>query len=96
MKESVFQKHIKNRLKSSFPGVIIYKTDPQQIQGSPDLIILHKDKWAALEIKKDEKARCRPNQRYRVQQMNDMSYAAFVYPENEEEVFHDLERLFQT
>lgn len=96
MNEAAFQKRLKQRLKERFPGCIVYKTDPQQIQGSPDLLILHKNKWAALEVKQSEKAKHRPNQDYRVNQMNDMSYANFIFPENEEEVLDDLARLFET
>ncbi len=96
MIESEFQKKLKKEIKQRFPDSIVYKTDPQQLQGSPDLIILHKDKWAALEVKKSAKASHRPNQDYRVKQMNEMSFASFIYPENKEEVFDDLERLFKT
>lgn len=96
MIESQFQKRLKKEIKERFPGCIIYKTDPQQIQGSPDLIILNGNKWAALEVKKNAKAPHRPNQDYRVEQMNKMSFASFIYPENKEEVFDDLERLFET
>ena len=96
MIESQFQKRLKREIKERFPGCIIYKTDPQQIQGSPDLIILNGNKWAALEVKKNAKAPHRPNQDYRVEQMNKMSFASFIYPENKEEVFDDLERLFET
>ena len=95
MLESNFQKNLKTEIKERFPGCIVYKTDPQQIQGSPDLLILYSDKWAALEVKKDKKAKHRPNQDYRVKQMNEMSFASFIYPENKEEVLDDMERLFK-
>ncbi len=95
MLENNFQKKIKKEIKERFPGCYIYKTDSQQIQGSPDLLILHKDKWAALEVKKSENAPHRPNQDYRVRQMNEMSYASFIFPENKEKVLNDLERLFK-
>lgn len=95
MIESNFQKRLKKEIKEKFPGCIIYKTDPQQIQGSPDLLILYSDKWAALEVKKSATAPHRPNQDYRVEQMNNMSFASFIYPENKEAVLNDLERLFE-
>lgn len=34
-----------------FPGCIVMKTDPNYIQGIPDLLILWNDKWATLEVK---------------------------------------------
>ena len=102
MRESVFQKQIKNELKIRFPGCYVYKTDAQQIQGSPDLLVLYKDKWAALEVKrnqkeaeKSERGDGHPNQGYRVRQMNEMSFAAYIFPENKEEVLDGLERLFR-
>ena len=95
MYESNFQRKLKKEIKERFPGCIIYKTDPQQLQGSPDLLILYSDKWAALEVKKDAKAPHRPNQDYRVKQMNEMSFASFIFPENKEEVLNDLEGLFK-
>lgn len=95
MIESNFQRRIKKELKEKFPGCIIYKTDPSQIQGSPDLLVLNEDKWAALEVKKSAKAPHRPNQDLRVERMNEMSYASFIFPENKESVFNDLERLFK-
>lgn len=96
MYESNFQKKLKKEIKERFPGCIVYKTDPQQLQGSPDLLILYSDKWAALEVKRSADAPHRPNQDYRVKQMNDMSFASFVFPENKEEVLDDMERLFKT
>ena len=95
MLESNFQKKLKKEIKERWPECIVYKTDPQQVQGSPDLLILYSNKWAALEVKKDKKAKHQPNQDYRVKQMNEMSFASFIYPENKEEVLNDLERLFK-
>ena len=95
MLESKFQANLKKEIKSRFPGCYVLKTDPTDIQGIPDLLILHKDKWASLEVKQSAKAHHRPNQDYRVNEMNEMSYSAFVYPENKEEVLNDLARLFE-
>ena len=98
--ESTFQKNLKKELKERFPGCIIYKTDCQQLQGSPDLLILHKDHWAGLEVKRDAEAARRskekqPGQRRCVERMNNMSYASYIFPENKESVLNDLERLFE-
>lgn len=94
MIESNFQKGLKKEIKERFPGSYVLKNDPNGIQGIPDLTILYKDKWAMLEVKKDKKAPHQPNQDYHVKQLNDMSYAAFVFPENKESIINDLERLF--
>lgn len=93
-KESEFQRNLKKRLESEFPGCIVLKNDADYIQGIPDLLILHKDRWAMLECKRSSKASHQPNQDYYVEKLDGMSYASFVYPENIEEVFHDLRETF--
>ena len=90
MKESEFQKNLKKELKKIFPGCIVTKLDSGNIQGIPDLLILYKNKWAALELKKNSKASKRPNQEFYVKKMNEMSFSRFVYPENKEEVLNEL------
>lgn len=95
MKENQFQASLIKELRARFPGCIIFKTDPSYIQGAPDLLVLYKDRWASLEVKKDKKASHQPNQDYYVETMNKMSFSAFIYPENKEEILHDLERSLQ-
>lgn len=93
--ESKFKKDLTDKLKTMFPGCIILKNDPTYIQGIPDLTILWKDKWALLETKKESKAHVQPNQTYYLQKGNEMSFAAKIYPENEEDVLHDLQQAFR-
>lgn len=92
MRESQFQSQLINKLGKMLPGCIVLKNDPNYIQGIPDLIILHKDKWAALEVKRGKYASVRPNQAHYVRTMHAMSYAAFIYPENESEILDELQR----
>ena len=96
MLESQFQSKLIKKLKKIFPGCLVMKTDPTYIQGLPDLLILFKDRWAVLECKKSGTASHRPNQDYYVDRMNEMSFARFIYPENEEEILHDLQQAFKT
>ena len=93
-KEGKFQTALKKDLRERFPGCIITKLDPNDIQGIPDLLILWKDHWATLECKRSEKASHRPNQEYYVDQMNKMSYSAFIFPENKERILDDMEQAF--
>ena len=95
MLENRFKTKLIQDLKNLFPGCIVVHLDPNEIQGIPDLLVLYKDKWAALEGKKTANASVRPNQSYYVNKMDDMSYASFVYPENKEEVLYEISRVFQ-
>lgn len=94
MYESNFQRKVKKDIRERFPGCYILKTDPNDIQGIPDLLVLYEDKWAALEVKKSKSATHRPNQDYHVNTLNGMSYSTFIFPENEEEVLNELSTIF--
>lgn len=94
-KENSFQKHLISVLKKMFEGCLVLKLDPNYKQGIPDLLVLWHDKWAALECKRADTAPHRPNQEYYVDLMNKMSFARFIYPENKEEVLHELQQTFK-
>ena len=96
MKENKFQADLKKELKSRFPGCIVTKLDSADIQGIPDLLVLYKDKWAALEVKKSATAPHRPNQDYYVEKMDNMSFSKFIYQENKEEVLDELHQAFES
>ncbi len=93
--ERDFQAKLIKELRILFAGCIIMKNDANYIQGIPDLLVLYKDKWAALECKNSKTAKHRPNQDYYVNVMNDMSFASFVCPENKQEVLDELRRYFE-
>ena len=92
MRESAYQAQIIARLKERFEGCIVLKNDSSYIQGIPDLLVLHNDRWAALEVKASPDEPFQPNQDWYISEMNHMSYAAYIFPQNEEEVLHDLQR----
>lgn len=94
--ENEFQKEVKEDLKIMFDGCMVLKTDPTDIQGIPDLLILYRGKWASLECKKSRNAPKRPNQEYYVNKMNNMSFSRFIYPENKEEVLNELRDVFES
>lgn len=96
MLESKFQAKLIKELKDIYKGCIILKTDPTYKQGIPDLLILYKNRWAALEVKKSKTASHRPNQDYYVDKMNKMSFAAFIFPENKKEVLNGIRKTFQS
>lgn len=94
MKESRFQSLLIKEIKKRFPGAVVMKTNANQLQGFPDLIILYGSKWATLECKRTKKAKHQPNQDMWVARLAKMSFGRFIYPENKQEVLDDLERSF--
>lgn len=96
MRESQFQAQLIKKLNKMLPGIIILKNDPNYIQGIPDLILLYKNRWAALEVKRGAVASVRPNQAHYVRTMHAMSYAAFIYPENESEILSEVQQSLTT
>lgn len=95
MKENEYQAELIKEIKREFPGAMVLKNDPNYIQGIPDLLILFKDRWAALEVKRSKNDSHRPNQDYYISIMNKMSFARFIYPENKEEILDELQRSFR-
>lgn len=93
--ERDFQPNLIKELKATLPGCLITKLDSSYIQGIPDLLILYKNKWAILEVKRDAKASHQPNQDYYVDYLNEMSFSRFIYPENKEEVLSELYETFR-
>ena len=96
MLENKFQAKLIKDLKTIFPGCIVMKNDPSYMQGIPDLLVLHNDKWASLECKKSANAKRQPNQEYYVGRMNEMSFSRFICPENMEEVLNELQQTFNS
>lgn len=95
MLERDFQRKLIKELKTRFPGCIVMKNDPNYIKGIPDLTVLYKDRWAALEVKQNASAEHQKLQDYYVEMMNNMSFSAFIFPENKEDVLDDMERSFE-
>lgn len=93
-KENKYQRDLIRKLSRLLPGCLILKNDPNYIQGIPDLLILHGDMWAMLEVKASDKAHVQPNQKLYVDRLCRMGFARFVYPENEKEVLEELQTYF--
>ena len=92
MLENKFKTNLIKEIEERLPGAMIFHLDPTERQGIPDLLVLYKDRWGALEGKKEKNAHHQPNQDYYNDLMNSMSFSRFIYPENKEEVLYDLER----
>ena len=93
-RENKYQAELIKRIKERFPGCMVLKNDANYIQGIPDLSVFYKDSWATLECKKSANEKPRPNQPEYIELMNSMSFSSFIYPENEEEVLNEMERVF--
>jgi hypothetical protein len=91
MRETQYQAKLVKKLELMFPGCLILRNDPRHLQGVPDLIILFYGTWGALEVKLALDSEIQPNQSYYVALMDELSFAAFICPENEEEVLSDLQ-----
>ena len=95
MLEKDYQRDIIERLHDEFPGCFVLKNDSGYLQGVPDLTVLYREYWAVLEVKLSAKASERPNQRHYITVLDEMSFAAFIFPENEDEGFHALQQAFR-
>lgn len=93
-KESSFQSKVIKELKERFPGCVVQKNATGFHDGFPDLMVLYGEHWAMLETKREKAARKRPNQKYWVDRLNEMSFARFIFPENREEVMNELQQAF--
>lgn len=101
MLESDYQLDLRQKIESIFPECIVLKNDPNYIQGFPDLTILFRNKWAVLEVKKDisemsKKSSSIRNQKFYIRLLDKMSFARFIYPQNEEEVLYELQQAFKS
>lgn len=96
VRERDFQADLIKEIKERFKDCVVLKNDPNYIQGFPDLLVLYKDKWAALECKRSEKAPKQSNQDYYVKKLDKMSFAGFIFPENKEEILDELQRSFKS
>lgn len=94
MNEREYERKLKSKLREMFPGCVIMKNDVRHTQGLPDLLILHQNTWAMLEVKLDDDSPHQPNQDHYVDLFHNMSFAAFINPNNEEEVLRDLQSAF--
>jgi hypothetical protein len=90
--EAAYQASLIKKLEKLFPGCYIRKNDPAETQGVPDILILFGNRWAQLEVKLSDTAPKQPNQQFYVDMFNEMSYASFINPQNENEVLYELQR----
>lgn len=94
MRENRFKTNLIKEIEDMFPGCMVLHTNPNDIQGIPDLLILYEDRWAALEGKRSLREPYQPNQEYYIELMDGMSFASMICPENKEAVLDELQHAF--
>lgn len=94
--ERDYQALLIRKLRRIFPSCVILKNDSEYLPGIPDLSIFYYGFWAMLEVKASRISLERPNQDHYVTILNEMSFAAFIYPENEEEVLLALQSAYES
>ena len=90
MDERIYQKKLINKIKDRFPEALIQKQDSRLHAGIPDLLIIYKNRWAMLEVKKSKQALHQPGQDEKVREFNEWGFASFIFPENENLVLQKL------
>ena len=96
MLERDYQAKLIKKLNLLFPGCVILKNDSAYMPGIPDLVIFYGDRWAMLEVKPYEDAPTQPNQPWYVDRLNEMSFAAFIFPSNEQETLRALQQALES
>lgn len=97
MLEGPYKTQLTRRLYERFPNrIMVVRLDSALLQGVPDMGVLFEGGfWAILEAKTSMTARRQPNQEFYVQKLNDMCFAAFICPENEEAVLNELAQEYE-
>lgn len=97
MKESKFQAGLIKDVKDMLVDAVVLKNDSSYQQGFPDLLILHPNGWAVLEVKASMNSPYQPNQEYFLDMLSGWSvkglgytFAAMICPENKEDILYDL------
>lgn len=95
-RENEYQPKLIKKLEAMFPGCLVLKNDEQYLSGIPDLTVLTDKGWAVLETKRGPKSRKQPLQDHYVERLNELGFAAFINPSNEQDVLDALQRTFET
>lgn len=95
--ESKFQADLVVELQGLIPGCLVLVKPGYYIQGFPDLMVLYKNQWVALECKRKpptSKDDYEPNQEWWLGELDGMGFASVIYPENRKEILDEVLRAF--
>lgn len=93
-KESDFQSDLIKQIKKELPGSLVLKNDSGYLQGIPDLVVMHGEKYALLEVKKSKDEPHQPNQDYYIDKAQKESFGEFIFPENKQQVLSEMYEYF--
>lgn len=94
-RENSYQSDLIKTIKAEFPGIFVMKMPTDTIQGIPDLLLLFREHWAILEVKRSEDEPFQPNQEYYIDMFDEMSFSCVIHPNNEEEVLNAIRLAFR-
>lgn len=96
-REGAYKTTLTKAIYKRFPNrCIVVRLDSALLQGVPDMAVLFEGGfWCSLEAKTSADADRQPNQEFYVHKLNDMCFAAFIYPEIEEAVLDELQEEFE-
>lgn len=92
--ESKFQSDLKKTLERLLPGCVVLVKPGFTTLGFPDLLILYKNQWAALEVKRSIHEEYQPGQEWWIGELDGMGFAAMICPENLKETLDEVLRSF--
>jgi len=92
--EAEFQAKLVKEFEELLPECMVLVKPGYYIQGFPDLMILYKNQWVALEVKRSASAPYEVNQEWYLNELNQMGYAATIYPENCKEIIDEVLQSF--
>ena len=93
-KESDFQSDLIKQIKKELPGSLVLKNDSGYLQGIPDLVVMHGEKYALLEVKKSSSEPHQPNQDYYIEKAQKESFGGFIFPENKKQILSEMYEYF--
>ena len=92
--ESDFQSNLIKELEVIFPDCVVLVKPGYYVQGFPDLLVLYKNRWAALECKRSMTEPYQPNQEWWIADLDRIGFAAMICPENRQEILDEVSRSF--
>jgi len=92
--ESEFQSKLVVDLGKLIPGCLVLLKPGYYVQGFPDLMVLYKNQWAALECKASASSVYQPNQEWWIGELDSMGFASMICPENRQEILDEVLRSF--